>query len=260
MSTGRKLRILILLLVLLAVALDAWLTRARTTSWERSLWVRLYPIAGDDSPATRAYVDELQRAAFAPLETFMLLETRRYGVALEKPVHVELGRVLHELPPLLPEDRAPLSVAWWSLKLRWWARGIDADQPGPRADARLFVVYYDPERRQVLDHSTGLQEGLVGIVHAYAARSLAARNNVVIAHELLHTLGATDKYDFGTLQPSFPDGYADPQQQPLHPQRRAELMGGRIALSPGEVEMPAGLGSVVIGPATALEIGLVEPR
>ena len=31
-------------------------------------------------------------------------------------------------------------------------------------------------------------------------------NNVVIAHELLHTVGATDKYDPVTDAPRIPDG------------------------------------------------------
>ena len=30
-------------------------------------------------------------------------------------------------------------------------------------------------------------------------------NNVVIAHEILHTLGASDKYDPDTLAPLYPD-------------------------------------------------------
>ena len=43
-------------------------------------------------------------------------------------------------------------------------------------------------------------------------------NDMVIAHELLHTLGATDKYDPVNNAPRFPDGYGDPQQMPLYPQ------------------------------------------
>jgi len=77
---------------------------------------------------------------------------------------------------------------------------------------------------------------------------------MVIAHELLHTLGATDKYDPVNDAPVFPDGYGDPRQSPLYPQKFAELMAGRRMLSATSWEQPSGLDEVVIGPATAIEI------
>jgi hypothetical protein len=80
-------------------------------------------------------------------------------------------------------------------------------------------------------------------------------NHVVIAHELLHTLGATDKYGPGNNQPRFPDGYAEPDRHPRLPQLYAELMAGRIALSETTAETPTQLDDVLIGPATAREIG-----
>jgi hypothetical protein len=75
----------------------------------------------------------------------------------------------------------------------------------------------------------------------------------VIAHEMLHTLGASDKYGADGL-PSYPDGYADPDQQPRLPQRRAEIMAGRRAVTASHAEMPRSLDEVVIGAATAREI------
>jgi hypothetical protein len=72
---------------------------------------------------------------------------------------------------------------------------------------------------------------------------------------LLHTLGATDKYDRGSLQPLAPDGLGDPEQQPRYPQDFAEIMAGRIALSPTRAEIPEDLDRVTVGTATAREIG-----
>lgn len=77
----------------------------------------------------------------------------------------------------------------------------------------------------------------------------------VVAHELMHTLGASDKYDRRTEQPLWPDGYAEPELQPRFPQRRAEVMGGRIPLAPAKAEIPLGLEDAVVGPLTAQEIG-----
>ena len=80
------------------------------------------------------------------------------------------------------------------------------------------------------------------------------QNHVVIAHELLHTVGASDKYDAVSNQPLFPAGYADPEQRPRYPQRRAEIMAGRMATSAASFRDAQRLKEVVIGEATAREI------
>ena len=84
------------------------------------------------------------------------------------------------------------------------------------------------------------------------------QNLVILSHELLHTLGASDKYDFATNMPIFPDGFAYPQQQPLFPQAKAELMGGRIVISDNKAVIPKNLAQTVIGEKTAREIGWVK--
>jgi hypothetical protein len=93
------------------------------------------------------------------------------------------------------------------------------------------------------------------VVNAFASPALAARNNVVISHEFLHTVGATDKYDPATNLPRYPIGFAEPDRQPLYPQRLAEIMGGRIPLSEHRAVMPQSLAKATIGPLTAREIG-----
>jgi len=92
------------------------------------------------------------------------------------------------------------------------------------------------------------------VVHAFALATMAGSNNIVIAHELLHTVGATDKYDLATGAPLFPSGYGDRDQVPLYPQQQAEIMAGRRALASGAFEMPGSLREVVVGPETAWEI------
>ena len=99
---------------------------------------------------------------------------------------------------------------------------------------------------------------MIGIVNAYAARRQRGSNNVIIAHEFLHTLGATDKYDPANGQPTAPDGLADPNRTPLYPQETAEIMGGRIPLAADDAVIPQSLKYVIIGPLTASEINLTE--
>ena len=101
-----------------------------------------------------------------------------------------------------------------------------------------------------------MQKGLLGVVHAFAVREQNAQNNVVIAHELLHTVGATDKYD-ASGQPIYPQGYAHPNRKPLYPQFRAEIMAGRVPLSPTNSKMTHSLRSTVVGQATAREISWI---
>ena len=103
-----------------------------------------------------------------------------------------------------------------------------------------------------------MQKGMIGIVNAYAGRRQAGFNNVIISHEFLHTLGATDKYDPANGLPEFPLGFAEPKRIPLFPQRFAEIMGGRIPMSDTTAMIPDNLKHVLIGAETAQEIRLVE--
>ena len=118
----------------------------------------------------------------------------------------------------------------------------------------MFVVYRDPALTPTVPHSAGLAKGMIGVVYAFATPIMGGANDVIIAHEMLHTLGATDKYDPANDAPLFPEGYGDPRQQPLFPQQQAELMAGRRVLAPNRWEQPEDLGEVVIGAATASEI------
>jgi hypothetical protein len=256
--TARGVRISILLLILALVALDAGLTRWRTTSWDKPLRATIYPIVADNRQVTRDYVAGLTREDFTDLEAFLQQEAPRYGVAIAEPLRVRLGPVLAQLPPMLPREPGIWAAVTWSLKLRWWANRRESDQPRPHSQIRMFVLYFDPAESTVLAHSLGLEKGLIGVVNAFASRAMGPTNNVVIAHELLHTLGATDKYDPSNALPRFPDGYAEPDRVPRYPQRRAELMAGRIPIAPDHAEIPVGLANVMIGPGTAREIGWVR--
>jgi hypothetical protein len=103
-----------------------------------------------------------------------------------------------------------------------------------------------------------LRKGLIAVANVFADRSARGSNQVVFAHELLHTLGATDKYDPHNGLPSYPLGFAEPEKLPRYPQRLAEIMGGRIPLSDDDAIIPDSLEKVVIGLETAREIRLVE--
>jgi hypothetical protein len=74
-------------------------------------------------------------------------------------------------------------------------------------------------------------------------------------YELLHTFGATDKYDLTTGLPQYPEGFAEPESTPRYPQQHAEIMAGRMPLTATEAVLPDGLEDERVGPLTAREIG-----
>lgn len=249
----KTLRVLILLLVLLGVALSTWQARNRSTRWNVPLYVAIYPIAADDSPVTRAYLAALDAERFKPIDRFFTREAERYHLDTSEPVKTRLRTELEERPPQRAPDAGLLTTIFWSLRLRYWAWRVSGHVHEPE-DIRMFVLYHDPALTPTVPHSLGLSKGLIGVVYAFAAPEMNGENNVVIAHELLHTVGATDKYNLADDLPRFPDGYGDPAQQPLYPQLTAELMAGRRAISPDKASQALSLDEVVIGPSTALEI------
>lgn len=254
----KAIRIGVLLLILFFVSVSTWLSQARSTDWNNSLWVKIYPINGDGSQAARDYIESLTVSQFEPIEQFLARETEKFGRGVSRPVRIELGEEIPEQPPALASSPNMASIMWWSVKMRWWASGVTDGQDSPDPDVRIFVRYHAPRDHIVLENSVGLQKGMVGIVNAYASRRQSGANNVIIAHEFLHTLGATDKYNPATGLPSFPLGYAEPERQPRHPQQFAEIMGGRIPLANDDAVIPKSLRYVMIGPETAEEIRLIE--
>lgn len=254
----RKVRLAILLVIFVLVAHSAYATKILTTHWNKSLWVVIYPINGDGQPATQEYISSLTKDDFQPIAEFMQRQARHHGLTLEDPVTVRLGHQVTTPPPDPPWEGAPWKIALWSIKLRYYAWEVD-HYDGPRPDIKIFVKYYRKDgQREFLDNSVGVEKAMVGIVTAWATPEQADRNNFVIAHEMLHTVGATDKYDTANNLPIFPHGYADPLQQPRYPQRFTEIMGGRTPLSKELAKMPSSLKAVVIGPQTAREIHWLE--
>jgi hypothetical protein len=251
----RKFRIVILLLVLATVGLGAWRANTRLTAWQHTIHVALYPVAADDSPITAGFIGQLDSEDFADIGQWLQGQSDKYGRSVLQPVSIRLGPLVSDLPPPPPSRASTFETIVWSLKLRWWAAQHDTIS-GPQPQVRLFVLFHDPERNGAVPHSTGLSKGQIGVIHVYASRQQRKQNAVIIAHELLHTFGATDKYDLATLQPLYPQGYAEPERQPRLPQSLGEIMGGRTPIDEHQAEIPASLSDTVIGPETAREIGL----
>ncbi len=249
----KKRRILFLLFILLLVAGKAFLVQNRIRDWDKPVWVAIHAINADNSTAASKTINRLKSEDFNDIEAFFSREAGKYPNIHTQAFKIILGSEIKEMPPLPPKPQSLMSTVLWSLEFRYWASKYDDEIP---AQIQIFVLYYDPDQQQTLDHSLGLKEGMIGMVHAFASQRQKTQNNIIIAHEILHTVRATDKYDLKG-QPINPIGLANPNQQPLFPQTKAELMGGRIAISPYSAEMPKSLKDCVIGEYTAKEIAWI---
>ena len=228
----KHLRIFILLLILFIVALGTWATNMRATDWSHPLRVVIYPINGDQSDITEDYITNLDEQDFAPIKIFFIEELEQYGITSDEPVHIALSPIVRQLPPKIPHQGSTLDIILWSLKLRYWAFQRDEYQ-GPKAEIQLFALYFDPQTSPAVKHSTGLEKGHIAVINLFANKKQKQSNLFIITHELLHTLGATDKYNLANNEPVYPHGFAEPELQPLYPQIYAEVMGGRIPIAEG---------------------------
>jgi hypothetical protein len=255
--TFRRIRILLLLGVLAGSLGFTWLERFMVGGWRAPLDVAVIPINGDGSAQAAAAIRALKDSDFADVNAFLERETARYGVKQSPVMQVTLLPELKQKPPAPPRDGSVLKTVFWSLQLRWWVyQQSDAWLP-QLGTIKLFVLYHAPLDGVALAHSLGLQKGLIGVVHAFADSRQTRQNNIVIAHELLHTLGATDKYEAGG-RPVYPQGYAEPELPQLMPRRQAEIMAGRLVNAAGRLVMPPSLEQCVIGAMTAHEIDFDE--
>ncbi|MEX5443936.1 hypothetical protein WCE14_11280 [Acinetobacter schindleri] len=247
----KKIRILILLLISFVVAVNAY--RDQNQDWSKPIFVLLHPINADGSAATQQYIQQLSAQDLNGAQEYLEKAAHQYR---DQPTYFyfNLGRELKEIPPKVPEQASVIDTIVWSLKFRFyaWQQQQSSD---PSANVILYLNYYDAAQHKLLKHSTALQKGRIGSVNLFASRKQTEQNKIVLVHELLHAFGASDKYDLATGQPMYPVGYAFPDQQPLFPQAKAELMAGHIPTSQTSSKMPESLSQTLINEITAIELG-----
>lgn len=248
-------RTAILLVILLSVWATVNLQRNVARDWKGTLDIAIVPVIADQQAGTRRFVAGLKDRDFAEIARYLTAQGQRYGRDLNHAFKLSLKPSTNCLPPVPPEHRdRKFQIALWSLKLRWWAWRNRPDDHH-NSQIRIYVLYQSPSEDMRLQHSLGLQNGLIGIIQARAYDSQQSLHKVVITHELLHILGASDKYDLVTGQPIYPDGYASPDAAPLLPQRTAEIMGRAVPLTESSHRVAVFLRDTLIGDKTAREIG-----
>lgn len=249
----KNLRVAVLLLVLLVVIGNSY--RDKHQNWDRAVYIGLYPINADGSPKVQAYIEQLTPQDFRVIDTYMSDQSKKFGRPVK--MYYRLGETVANKPPAVPRNGTMTDAIIWSLKFRYYAY---KNRPNTsfKPNLTLFLQYYDPDTPILTHTSTALQNGRIGVVNLFASAKKADTNNVVIAHESLHGFGAIDHYDLRNGQPLYPIGYANPDQTPLYPQKKAALMAVHRPLAPDKFIMAKSLDETVINDFTAKEVGWVD--
>ncbi len=248
----RRIRQLTLLSLLLFTVAQTSYQQYVPRQWQRTTSVILHPIAAVDDPDVQAYIDSLNDDDLRPMEEWFFEQARSYGLTVQ-PYQFQWGERVESMPPQPPSVSNPLQAAWYSLKFRGFASTQTPATLTQWAKVHIYFLVHPADSAENL-HSVALQRGLVALVQARGSRLNHDQNMVILAHELLHTVGATDKYDM-VGNPVYPDGYASPDQLPLYPQQMAEISAAQVAIRPGLSKLVDSLQYAKVGKLTATEIG-----
>jgi hypothetical protein len=220
--------------------------------------IKVIPVIVDDRLDTAKFANSLRPKDFQEVGLYLEQSGKRYGLDLSNVIEVDLEAPINSVPPGVPDaSSSRLDRMLWSLRLRWWAWKNQLDDHQDY-HIRLFMLYQSPARGVQLGHSTGLRNGLIGLINARALRSNKRFHNVVLVHELLHIFGATDKYDIASGEPIYPQGYVLQNTSPRWPQPYAEIMGRARQTSASDFEVAKRLAATRLSELTAKEIGWLE--
>ncbi len=254
-------RVAVLLTILAGVALwgtgDYYQRRARTT-WQRPLRVALILVEREPIKPTTI---ELLSTRARELERRLASEYRRHDGRDFTPFMLTVTNPIaaNRAPPHAREQGALGLLR--DTCARWlWTRDVDARAGIERGayDARIYLVMKPAAHGLAFVEGESEYGGRVGIAQADIDPEMVDFSLFVAAHELMHTLGASDKYD-DAGRALYPSGFAGPERAPLYPQPGAEIMARNLPLSPSSERPPNTLDELVVGDETAREIGWRKP-
>ena len=225
--------------------------------WDKPIYIVLHPVNPSNSEKVKTYINGLKQSQFDEISKYMSdYATKYYGKRVS--INYVLASPMENAPLDVTEEQAStiLGVLKWTLQFRLYAM-LNLKKEDIGVDGVIYLNYAHDDRA-TLNRSTALQRGRVALVNVHANPEDDRQTNMIIAHESLHLFGAQDRYDPYYGSPIFPEGYADPKQIPLYPQKRAEIMGGYIPMNERDFLVPDNLDSVIILQQTAKEVGWLD--
>jgi hypothetical protein len=130
--------------------------------------------------------------------------------------------------------------------------GIDPGDFGVRTSVVFTVGDGD-----LASHSRGSEEARLAVAYVALDEANPAYALASVAHEICHALGARDLYEPETMLPSYPEGFMEPFQKPLYPQRFAEIMAVDLPVGRGQEKEIRSLDELRIGYRTAADLGWI---
>jgi hypothetical protein len=238
--------------VLLWAATDCYQRRARTT-WRRPLIVALVlverePVEARTMGLFADRVSALERRLASEYKRHDGRDFTPFSFVVKGPLRVE------QAPPKV--EPSALGLLRYSHALWRWTRALDTRAEIERSayDARIYLVMKPTSPGSpAFVEGEGEYGGRIGVAEVDIEPDRVDFSLFVAVHELMHTLGASDKYD-DSGNALFPDGFAEPAKNPLYPQRGAEIMARDLPLSPVWARPPKTLDELFVGDATAREI------
>lgn len=263
-STFFYVRVSILLLILFVVVLyavrDVWSRRARN-EWTRTLDVAVVLVHVESSDAIDPEAVQGLKERAAVLEARLTAETARLRWShpdVKAPFRLRVfGPIEVHAPPPTPASDSPVDLAKQTVNMKTWLAGVDpsAGVIPEHWDTRIYVSIQRPRSQdRSFVEGASEQDGRVGAVAVELAPDMVDLTLFVVAHELMHTLGATDKYD-ASGRAVVPAGLVEPNRQPLYPQAFAEVMARNRPVSSSAEAVPQTLEELGVGEVTAREIG-----
>jgi hypothetical protein len=251
----KKLRISILIFIFSFFGANTYLDL--NPKWDKPIYIVLHPVNPSNSEKVKTYINGLKQSQFDEISKYMSdYATKYYGKRVS--INYVLASPMENAPLDVTEEQAStiLGVLKWTLQFRLYAM-LNLKKEDIGVDGVIYLNYAHDDRA-TLNRSTALQRGRVALVNVHANPEDDRQTNMIIAHESLHLFGAQDRYDPYYGSPIFPEGYADPKQIPLYPQKRAEIMGGYIPMNERDFLVPDNLDSVIILQQTAKEVGWLD--
>lgn len=241
-------------------------SRRQTLAWDGSLVVRVVPLL-DPSLSQIEFVDSFlevtdQSARLAGLGQWLQAEYARHTSQPLQALRWDISdaQPVSAPPPRVSPESTGLVSRWWSTErfLSYFQHNAPEQRHGPVASTIYVYFYPTSERHRFSGQSVACDRSKSAFVFVPTDSNTSPFYLALLAHELCHTLGATDKYRGDSSV--YPEGYVEPTQSPRFPQEHAEIMALSIPFAPGQEAQVTSLQDCRIGAATARELGWVESR
>jgi hypothetical protein len=253
-----RFRVAVLLTILAGVVVYAaldYVQRHARRQWQRPLHIAMVLLESGplDPVALHTFQGRVQQ-----LEAVLEAEYERYGGAFRPVLFQQFGPVPERaVPPLADPDPSFWEPLLFSLRLWQYARQSDREAGllGGHADGKIYVRLSPPRSlRRARVEGLGQDGGRIAVASIELSEHSVDFGLFVIAHELFHLLGASDRYA-ADGKAVIPEGLGEPELEPRYPQRSVEVMARGRVLSPGDEVPPSHLDELRVGPMTATEIG-----